>query len=39
MTWEAYLDALEAQTVDGELPPALDALARDVFEPLIERAR
>jgi hypothetical protein len=36
--WEAYLDALEAQTVDGELPPALEGLALDVFEPLA-RAR
>jgi uncharacterized protein YbaA (DUF1428 family) len=39
MMWEAYLDALQAQTVNGELPPELDLLAQDVFEPLIERVR
>jgi hypothetical protein len=36
--WEAYLEALEAQTVDGKLPPALESLALGVFEPLLERA-
>lgn len=39
VAWEAYLDALEAQVVDGELPPALESLALGVFEPLLERAR
>ena len=39
VVWEAYLDALQAQTVDGELPPALDLLALDVFEPLVGRIR
>jgi len=39
VAWEAYLDALEAQAIDGELPPALESLARDVSEPLIEPAR
>ena len=39
VTWEAYLDALELQAVDGELPPSFDGLMRDVFEPLTGRRR
>jgi hypothetical protein len=35
--WEAYLDAFEAQVVDGELPPSVAGMAQDVFEPLRER--
>ena len=35
--WEAYLDAFEAQVVDGALPPNVKGMADDVFEPL--RAR
>jgi capsular polysaccharide biosynthesis protein len=35
--WNGYLEALAAQEVDGELPPNLDGLARDVFAPLLER--
>jgi hypothetical protein len=35
--WEAYLDAFEAQVVDGELPPSMAGMAQDVFEPLRER--
>jgi len=37
--WEAYLDAFEAQVVDGELPPAMAGMAKDVFESLQERLK
>ncbi len=37
--WEAYLDAFEAQVVDGELPPSMAGMAEDVFEPLQERLK
>ena len=32
--WEAYLDAFEAQVQDGELPPGLQGMLADIFEPL-----
>jgi len=35
--WEAYLDAFDAQVVDGELPPSVAGMAQDVFEPLRDR--
>jgi capsular polysaccharide biosynthesis protein len=34
--WEAYLVAFEAQEVDGRLPPKLEGMVRDVFEPLLQ---
>ncbi|HEV8460004.1 MAG TPA: hypothetical protein VGQ38_04785 [Gaiellaceae bacterium] len=37
--WEAYLDAFEAQLVDGELPPSTARMAEDVFQPLQERLK
>ena len=36
VSWEASLGALEAQSVDGELSPALESLALELFEPLLE---
>lgn len=36
--WHGYLEAFAQQEVDGELPPGLELLARDVFAPLLERA-
>ena len=36
VVWEAYLDAFAPQEVNGHLPPNLEGLARDVFEPLLE---
>jgi capsular polysaccharide biosynthesis protein len=36
--WNGYLEALAAQETNGELPPNLDGLARDVFAPLLERS-
>ncbi|HEX7626211.1 MAG TPA: hypothetical protein VF379_04080 [Gaiellaceae bacterium] len=35
--WEAYLDAFDAQVVDGVLPLSLAGLAGDIFEPLQDR--
>lgn len=35
--WHGYLEAFAHQEVDGKLPLNLEALARDVFEPLLER--
>jgi len=32
--WEAYLDAFEAQVVDGALPAHIKGMAEDVFAPL-----
>jgi hypothetical protein len=37
--WEAYLDAFDAHVVDGELPPPMAGMAKDVFEPLEERLK
>lgn len=35
--WEAYLDAFEAQVVDGALPAHIKGMAEDVFAPLQDR--
>ena len=32
--WEAYLDAFEAQVENGEIPPRLQGMLDDLFEPL-----